>query len=134
MTQVGPSPLLDLEEKKLVSATLSFDLRPGIGHNSFIYFLHVLQVKKFVDLLDLHNAFENATWENVIIGASGEMRDANTQFVGNPALAEMLVEYVTNLIKAHCIGKPQNLHTPLKFPNPPKLSQNIHNPAFFYSN
>ena len=41
-------------------------------------------------------------------------RDANTQFVGNPAL-----EYVANLIKAHWIGKPQNLHTPHKFPNPP---------------
>ena len=70
-------------------------------------------------------------WKKIIIGASGEMRDANTQFVGNPALPEMPVEYVTNLIKAHCIHAPQNLHTPLKFPNPPKLSQNIHNPAFF---
>ena len=83
-----------------------------------------------MDLLDLHNAFENATWEKIIIGASGEMRDANTQFVGNPALPEMPVEYVTNLIKAHCIHAPQNLHTSLKFPNPPKLFQNVHNPKF----
>ena len=28
------------------------------------------------------------------------------------------VEYVTNLIKAHCIGEPQNLQPPLTFPNP----------------
>ena len=48
------------------------------------------------------------------------MRDANTQFMGNLALAEMPVEYVTNLIKAHCIGKPQNLHTP-KPPIAPKM-------------
>ena len=44
----------------------------------------------------------------------GEMKEfANTQFVGNLALNA--VEYVTNLIKAHCIGKPRNLHTPHTF-------------------
>ena len=48
------------------------------------------------------------------------MVDANTQFVGKSGVGRdaAVVEYVTNLIKAHCIGKPQNLHTPLTFPNP----------------
>ena len=94
----------------------------GLGQEGFFHACPSdLEMLESFEPICLHNVFENAMWKKIIIGASGEMRDANTQFMGNLALAEMPVEYVTNLIKAHCIGKPQNLHSPLKFHKPPEM-------------